>query len=410
MLNFLDLQNEVKRRGTKNQSGTQFDTAVKNLLNSSLFRVSRDGLWRVMRRRRFFNTKTTYSTGSGAATLTNNSTVFTVTGATFITDDIEVGRRIKFSGDSRYHTIRTLSSETAGTIEETYNGTSTSTGTYSILGQEEYNLPLQAGHRLFMWHEEYGYPYKMQYITDQEFFLSGSINTTESTPTHYRMWGEDMVKTQLRNDSALKVYSSSDSDTSVDIVIFGEVSDLPDQETIATNSSDGTTIVTGSKTFKARSIERVVKDSSTVGRITVTDADGNVIVVLPAGDATSGVVYRKVQLYPLPDTAFDINVQYYKDPYRLVNDDDVHEMGQEFDEAIILLATAKIMYESSKNAGDRFMGLYKDELKSLRKANTDKIDFFPTLKRGLRANASGARVHPRLGYHQVGAYYGPKVI
>ena len=33
-----------------------------------------------------------------------------------------------------------------------------------------------------------------------------------------------------------------------------------------------------------------------------------------------------------------MNVKYYKDAYRLVNTGDVHDLGQDFDEAIILLS------------------------------------------------------------------------
>lgn len=400
MLTYSDLQVEVKRRANKEQGGSQFDTAVKNAINSSLFRVNRDGLWRSMRRKATFDTVTTYTTGTGAGTFTNGSKNITVTGATFITDAIKVGRRMSLSGSSKIYTIRTITGETTLTIDQNYDGTTTAVGEYSILAQEEYNLPIQSGHRMFLWHEKWGYPFQMQFMPDQEFYGACINNTEESVPYCYRMWGEDMVLDQLKEASVITIVSSSTSDTTGSVTVFGTVSGYPDFETINLN---GTTSATGSKSFTA--VERVVKSASTVGRVTVTGNSGNTTVaVLPVGDTTSGVMYRKVQLFPLPNGVFPINVFYYKDAFRLVNDNDVHELGQDFDEAIILLATAKLKSENNQKEGNTFFALYQDEIKSLRRTNVDKIDWF--IKQGRPTMSMGGMIHPQLSYNQIGAYYG----
>lgn len=403
---FGTIKDEVKRRATRDQGGTQFDTGIENLINTSIFRVGREAGWRSARRTSHFDTVGTYTTGSGGGTFTNDSTAVTITGATLITDNIKIGQRIKLQGDSTYFTIRTITGETTLTLDQKYGGTTIAgTGTYSILGQEEYNLPVQAGHRLFLWHEDYGYPLLLRYIPDLEFYSGSYNNTTESTPTHYRMWGEDMAIRQPLEASAVTIASSSASDTNVSVTVFGTVSSYPDYEVITTDAADGTTSVSGSKSFT--SIERVVKDASTVGRITATTNSGNVTVaVLPVGDTTAGILYRKVQLWPLPDSIIPVNVWYYKDPYRLVNDNDVHELGQDFDEAIILLAVAKLKYEQDQlKGGDKFMDLYRDEIRNLKRTNIDKIDWFPTMRRPGASTAGGP--HPFLSYRQVGSHFGP---
>ena len=410
MFVFSDLQSEVKRRGTKDQSGTTFDIAIKNIINTSLFRVARECPWRVLRRKSYFTTETSYTTGTGAVTVTASSASFSVTGATFITDNIQVGRRIKFGTDSNYYTIRTITSETAGTIDRLYAGTSSTTTSYSILPTEEYNLPIQVNpERDFLWHNAYGYPVQLEYVTDQDF-RSFNVNDTDiSKPLTYRMWGQNMVITQPVTPSVVRITSSSSSDINISITIFGIVSGYPDYEIIMTNASDGTTAVSGSKTFS--SIERVSKSATSVGRITVdANSAADTIAVLPVGDTTAGVLYSKCQLWPLPDGIYPINVQYYKDPYRLVNDNDVHEMGQEFDEAIILLSTSKIKYESSMNDdGDKFFGLYTDEIKTLRRNNMDKIDWLETLKRPQDSRRSNRLTNNGRGllYSQLGGNYGP---
>ena len=407
MYTFKDLQDEVKRRATRDQSGTQYDNPTKNIINTSLFRSSREALWRVMRRRTSFKTKAAYVAGTGAGVFVPGRSTISVVGATFLTDGINIDRRIKLSGDGTIHTIRQVNAETSVRIETGYSATAiTTTGDYSILGQEEYNLPVQSGHRMFMWHEEWGFPFKMQFITDQDFFERGFFNTTENIPIGYRMWGEDMVINQLKQSSVMRIASSSSSDTNIKITVFGTVVGFPDFETITTDNSNGTTAVSGSKSFQ--SVERIVKNATSTGRITV---DGNstntVVAVLPVGDTTAGIMYRKVQLYPLPNRVFDMNVQWYKDPYRLVNDEDIHDLGQDFDEAIILLAVSKIKGESEIKLGTQtFFSMWQDEIKSLKKTNVDKIDWFPSLRKPHESRLGFSRVHPFLQHRQVGPHFG----
>ena len=243
----------------------------------------------------------------------------------------------------------------------------------------------------------------LSYISDQNFYGRGIFNTTTSIPNAYRMWGEDWVIEQVKEPSVVTIVSSAAADQNIEVTVFGTVSGYPDFEIITTNSSDGTTPVAGSKSFSE--VERVVKAASSAGRITATANSGNTnLAVLPVGDTTSGIKYTKMQLYPLPNRVFPINIQYYKDPYRLVNDGDVSELGQEFDEALILMSASKINYETNKDEGDDFMRMYKDEVRSLKKHNVDKIDWFPSLHS--RRNNGIGRVHPNLLYQQAGPHFG----
>jgi hypothetical protein len=260
------------------------------------------------------------------------------------------------------------------------------------------NLPVQVTHRCFLWHEDFGYPYRMNYIQDQEFIGMGIDRSETGTPTHYRMWGADSIIQQLKAASVVSIVSSSASDTAVSVTVYGTVSGYPDQETITSN---GTNAVNGSKSFS--SVDRIVKNAASVGRITVTgNTATTTLAVLPVGDTTDGIVYRKVQLYPLPDAVFPINVYYYKDVYTLVNDNDVHEFGPDFDEAIACLASSKIQLETGQTEGTNFYQLYQDEIKSLKKTNVDKIDYASMLKRGGQSNRFDPMIAPTLSYRQTG--------
>lgn len=404
---FADLQTEVKRRATKNQGGTTFDAGIKNTINTSMWRVAREARWRSLRRTTTFNTVAAYSTGSGAATCTNGSKNVTVTGATFITNGIRIGRYITFSGSSKYFKIATITGETTLTLSENYDGTTSSTRTYSILGQEEYNLPIQIGHSAFFWHRAYGAPRKLNYVPTQDFYDAGVVDTLQNIPMNYRMWGMDSTLEQLKQASVITISSSSSSDTSISVTVFGIVSGYPDYEIITTDSSNGTTTVAGTKSFS--SVERISKNQTSLGRITCTANSANTTVsVLPVGATTTGPYYTKIQLHPLPTTAFPINCMYYKLPYQLVNDGDVSELGEEFSEAIILLATCKLKSEQNMKEDVDFFKLYQDEIVSLKSTNTDKIDWSPVLQRP--GHGSGSSYTGGLRYVQVGSAgtYGPR--
>lgn len=409
MFTFSELQNEVKRRATLNEGGTTFDTAVKNILNASLYRLSREGKWRVLRRTGSFDTVTSYTTGTGAVSVTEDSKNVSVTGATFITDNIQPGRLVSLGGSSKVYTIKTITSETAFTVDIDYDGDTSTEQSYEIYPQEVYNLPIQASHRTFLWHRQWGYPYQLDFMTDQDFYSRGFDDKEKNIPIAYRMWGSDMIINQVKSASAISIISSSASDTSQKVTVFGTVSGYPDYEQLNLN---GTSTVTGSKSFS--SVERIIKNDSTTGRITVKADSGNTTLsVLPVGDTTLGILYRKVRLWPLPNSVFPMQVYYYKDPYALVNDEDVHELGSDFDEALILLSVAKLKFEQNIDEGDKFLGLYKDEVKNLKKTNIDKIDFLPSLLKAKDSrqslNASRMMVRPNLSYSQVGSYFGRKV-
>lgn len=456
---FSDLQTEVLRRALRNQGGGQFTSAIKNSINLSMWRIARDAKWRTLRRNTTFNTITTYSKGTGAASCTNGSNVFSVTGATFISDGIRLGRYIKFDGSVIYFKIASITSETSGTLDQVFDGTTETTLGYGISPQEEYVLPIQIGHSSFLWHRKYGMPKVMKYVPAYDFYEAGVLDILTNIPVAYRMWGMNAEIQKPIAPSVMTIYSSSSSDTNISVTIFGNVNGYPDYEIITTNGTNGITVSSGSKVFS--SVERIVKNQASVGLIKIisnlqtntynfsvsgistspivgntytnnaitftitylnlTGATGAItgtiiatgsgspsssgtltrssgtgdstisfstspqqsitVGVLPVGMTTTGPMYTKVQVYPLPNAVFPINCFYYKLPYQLVNDGDVPEIGEEFSEAIILLASAKMKAEQNQAEDSaNFMQLFKDEIQSLKQTNLDKIDWKMILK------------------------------
>lgn len=402
---FADLTSEVLRRGTRNQSGGQFTTSAANLVITSLWTIARAARWRQLRREITFDTVTSYVDATGKCTVVKNSASVTLPTADLYTNNVKAGRYIKITGSAKYFRISQVNSATTLTLDQVWDGSSSTTATYGILPQEYYTLPIQVGHEAFFWHRAYGYPLSLTYVPTQDFYQSGVLDILTNVPLGYRMWGCDASLEQPKQAGVLAYVSSSASDTGINITTFGTVNGYPDYETITLT---GTTPVSGSKSFS--NVDRITKNVATVGLTKITSDTGYTTVgVLPVGNTTTMPLYTKVQLYPLPYKVFPINCLYYKQVFKLVNAGDVHELGEEFDEAIILLATAKMKAEQNLTQdAANFMNMYKDELIGLKRTNVDKVDYFPKLQapKGNYWNAwSGG-----LRYAQVGGQgqFGPQ--
>jgi len=404
-LSFQDLQEEVKRRATRNQSGTAYDNAVKSLINFSLLRIANEAPWRALRRNASFFTVSHVDTGTVSVAVGSKNLTFV--GIDLIASGVTIGRRMRFDdggNSATLFTIAAVTSATTATLNLAYDGNASIVdGTYKIYGQENYNLPIQCSRSAVLYHEAYNYPYVMGYVTDREFLESGMSFNTEDKPVLYRMWGEDCVMSQPQTPSVVGLLSDNVGDTTVQVTVFGNVGGYPNQETITVN---GLTPVFGTKVFQ--NIDRIAKDSASLGLITITANSGNTTVaVLPVGDNAGSMMYKKIQLFPPPNGIYEIKVLYYKEILRLVNDDDIHELGQDFDEAIILLATAKLNGEQSKQETAAFNAMFKEEMNVLRRKNADKLDWLPRLQK--------PGVRTRLGFHrysryiQVGSQFGPYV-
>lgn len=410
---FLDLQNEVKRRATRDQSGTQFTSGINTIINSSLYRVGREANWKQLRRKTSFASDLTIpaSTTALVTTATLNSTSFSGSGLLLLTNKVRIGRRINITGSTQRYIITSITSENAFTTNLPWDGTSYSgTGALqcTIYGREDYTLPMQAGRIGLIWHEAYGYPFMMRFLTDFDFFTSGIVIENNNRPVYWRQWGEDDALAQPLAPCVMKVSSSSPSDVGNNITVYGTVNGYPDQETIVAN---GTSTVSGAKSFT--SVERVTKDdTTTVGQISVTanDAGSTIVAVIPVGNIQNRFSYKHIQVWPLPNSSFNFNVYYYKDPSTLVNNNDIHELGGQFDEAIILLAVSKIKTEQNLlPEGQAFFQMYMDELKNLKKYNADtNVNYAPALRRPKNAaDLTGGQVARFLNYAQLGGSFGP---
>ncbi|WP_238837393.1 hypothetical protein, partial [Xylella fastidiosa] len=90
---------------------------------------------------------------------------------------IQPGRFISIEGSNTTFKIATITGETTLTLNQVWDGSTTTTADYSILPQEEYTLPIQVGHSAFFYHRQYAAPFVLNYKPAQEYFQMGYLDT-----------------------------------------------------------------------------------------------------------------------------------------------------------------------------------------------------------------------------------------
>lgn len=379
-MNLKDYISEIKVRIIQEQSGTNLDPFIKRWINMAIQHIRTMENWKILRRKRTFTTEGDYTTGTINA-ITVGDTAITGALTLWVTNDIRPGRRIKINDDTQARVISAITGEGALTLETGYGGsTSAAAGlSYTIMGTEEYSLPYDWGDLGFLWHEIYGYPFKLTQAGGREFYDSNLSLDESDIPQLYRLHGEDGCLNQPSTASTLSIVSSDAGDTTQTVRVSGIVSSYPDFEDFALN---GVGAVAGTKSFSRIDRIAIFDNAATptpnTGRITITSNTGAITnAVIPVNFINRAVSYNKVQLYPIPDDEYVINVECYDRLYDLVDDNDVCPLGKEFDESIILWACyIGRKYDQDALQAEVMRKDFDREISRLRAWNNKDNDYF----------------------------------
>ena len=142
--------------------------------------------------------------------------------------------------------------------------------------------------------------------------------TEASDPIAYVYAGESAVKAQPSAASTITVQSSSTSDITQKVRIWGKVSGEEISELV---SLSGTTAVAGTNSYT--SISRVSKDAVTAGYVTVKASTTTLATISPRETAST---YTKINLYKTSATALSVYLTYRKKFQKLDYDEDVIEI------------------------------------------------------------------------------------
>jgi|TARA_R100000808_G_scaffold24194_1_gene55103 hypothetical protein len=197
-------------------------------------------------------------------------------------------------------------------------------------------------------------------------------NTTTGDPTRAYVLGSFGTAAQNASASVFNVVSSNTADANNRYVtITGFVSGHLTSETITLN---GLVTATGSTSFDANGIERIVVHSivnvDVVGTITVKDASGNTMASIPP--TFKSPTHLWVEFYPIPDGVITYTVRCEMRKPDLVEDEDWPEIDEDFHNIIVWGAAADVLPNVGKgNQADRLRRDYEEGLMEALNAQGD---------------------------------------
>jgi len=218
---------------------------------------------------------------------------------------------------------------------------------------------------------------------DEKFYKVLPNPTDTGNPRLYREFGVEGVATALAEEDTLDVVSSSaadDGDDDLGVTIRGFVGGYMDSEIY---TLDGTSTVSGAKTFQARSLF-ISKSKNTTGKITITEnSGGETIAVL--GPEDRNPIYKMLSLYPIPSSAITINVHYYTHLRELNSDFDTPQFHEKWHYVVRLGTLANVYQFLNKEEAFRVaQGMYSSAVRAMVAEDQDDPDLVPRMERQIR--------------------------
>lgn len=216
-------------------------------------------------------------------------------------------------------------------------------------------------------------PQKLIALTDEFFLKRVPDPTTTGNPLYYREWETEGVSTRLSSATSLNVVSSSSSDSGssqLSVSIVGYVGGILTNETYQLN---GTTTVSGSKTFQAREIF-VSKQKDTTGDISIKkNSDSSTILTLGAKERNPR--FKVISLYPIPSSVMTVYLEFYTTIRELTDDSDVPQFNQKWHYIVRLGTLAKVYQKLNKTEDfNSTQALYMSALRSMVAADKTSPD------------------------------------
>lgn len=195
-------------------------------------------------------------------------------------------------------------------------------------------VSVTAGTKYYSLHPMFSRPYFFWNMTDEEWvkevptsqLAASQINITgDSGPVRYLQFnGRSPVQYQPPTDSVLTVASSSPGDGAAQTVtVIGDTAAGVRKETIACDS-------TGSVSF--RHILKVRKDGTWDGDMTLASPTLT-LLTLPVDEV--GYSFPQIWLPSSPDTAVEIAYRFYRNPIRMVEDNDIPDIPPPFENILV---------------------------------------------------------------------------
>lgn len=225
-------------------------------------------------------------------------------------------------------------------------------------------------------------PIKLTQVTDEQFLenVPDPTDLSSANPRLYTLWESSGVSTELAVADTVDVVSSSTSDandTDMTVTVWGYVGGIIDSESYTLN---GTTTVSGSKTFQAREVF-VSKSKATTGTITVTENSGGTTLTT-LGPEERNPIFKVMTLIPTPSSTITMYVQFYTRIRELTNDGDTPQFDPKWHYVVRLGTLAKLYNHLGKNEDYlATQALYASGVRAMVESDKTNPDLMKHLKR-----------------------------
>jgi hypothetical protein len=199
-----------------------------------------------------------------------------------------------------------------------------------------------------------------------EFYVINSVRGTSALMT-------ENEKLAVRSDSA-----ADDGDPDLIVTIHGYSSGLLVTETFIL---DGTTYSVGSITYDYSRPIFVSKSKDTVGTVSVvSQIHGTRVIYLTPQDRAP--IYKVMTLYPTPDSAISLYLNYFTSLRPLSSDGDAPGFDEKWHHAVFWGTLSKVYMHLGKETDYAFaFGVYKKVVLSMIQADRDKPNLVEQLRR-----------------------------
>jgi hypothetical protein len=249
----------------------------------------------------------------------------------------------------------------------------------TVASQENYNLDEEVGEIALL--RQRSTPVKLIQVPDEFFYkvLPNIEDLSTDTPRFYRLWEESGFSTNITTAETITVVSSSASDTSsFSVRVTGrDANGLIIQETITLN---GLTGVASSTTFQANGLISIAKSAATTGTITVTGTTSTTTMVRIAPTQIAPR-FKRISLYPIPNAAITLYLEYYEAFRELINDNDIPQMDVKWWWVAREGALAKAWeYKQNEAATQLHQQNFLRGLEMMRRQDNRKMDLIKALE------------------------------
>jgi hypothetical protein len=319
-MNYRDIQNQVLINVGRTSATADGDitTFVKNSINNTMNDMVSRADFRFMRREVDFITIDDYAVGTIA--VTNGSATVTGTGTVWTAEF--VGRKFRRNGDEIVYQIASRSSDTSITLDRTYQGVTGSSLNYTIY-QDRYKLPLHFDKIISVVERNRGR--FLTELTTPNFADFQPDPETFDQPYSFYIFGREKLTYTTGT-----VTVTNDSRT---VTGSGTVWDIDDHTRRVFN-------VNG--TNESYTVETV--DSST--QVTLDRVYERATAA--AQNYTMVGLYQNINLFPIPDDVYEIELRGQITPDMLSRNTDIPDIPRKYHNVIVDGSTAEILSRFEK--------------------------------------------------------------